>query len=76
MVQSTPLYRLQFVRMKPVSTIQLQYNTTYGTSIEKAISRREKNGMDAIIMGKDLHVSMPEASIYSYLKWWRPSEKN
>ena len=32
--------------------------------------------MDVIIMGKDLHVSMPEASIYSYLKWWRPSEKN
>ena len=71
-VQSTPLNRLQLVRIKAVSTIEndalhLCYNDTWlrlrinvyatnGTSIEKAIRRWQENEMVVIIMGKDLNV--------------------
>ena len=72
MVQSSTLNRLQFVRIKDVSTIEndawhLFYNdtrirlrinvyATNGTSIGKAIRRWQENERVVIIMGKDLRV--------------------
>ena len=38
------------------TTTDKRNNATSGTSIEKAVRRWKENGMDVIIMGKDLHV--------------------